>query len=49
VPGSLDKKAEEDATFFCNKRRHLLPLLLSNEPGTGISYCKKNLLRFILA
>jgi hypothetical protein len=28
------KKAEEDAAFWFNKRRHILLPFLSNEPGT---------------
>jgi hypothetical protein len=36
VPGSLDKKAEENATFCLTKDATFFPLFLSNEPGTGV-------------
>jgi hypothetical protein len=37
VPGLLDKKEREKDTIFCIiKDAILFPLLLSNEPGTGI-------------
>jgi hypothetical protein len=36
VPGSLDKKGGRRCHLLHNKRWHLLPLLLSNEPGTGL-------------
>jgi hypothetical protein len=38
VPGSLDKKKDEEDSIFCViKDETLFPLLLSNEPGTGAS------------
>jgi DNA polymerase III delta prime subunit len=36
VPGSLDKKAEKDASLWLIKWRQLPHLFLSNEPGTGL-------------
>jgi hypothetical protein len=36
VPGSLDKKWKEDATFLVDKRWHLLLLFQYNEPDTAV-------------
>jgi hypothetical protein len=42
VSGSLDKKAEEDATFCFIKDGTFFLLFLSKEPGTGLSTVRVN-------
>jgi hypothetical protein len=57
VPGSLEKKAEEDVTFCLKKDATFSPLFSSNEPGTDcqdmVSLARRNYiihsLRYIYA